>query len=106
MSRRCSICEHPDRQRIEEALVAGQSLRDIAGRFGVYTSSLGRHKLAHLPELLSKSEEAKEELRGGAIFREIRELKKKAEHLTKMAEEEGDLRAALKGIRELTRLVE
>lgn len=40
----CSICESEARQGIEEALAAGEALRDIASRFGTSKSALGRHR--------------------------------------------------------------
>lgn len=44
MGRSCSICESETRQGIEEALAAGEALRDIAERYGKSKSSLGRHR--------------------------------------------------------------
>jgi len=53
---RCSICDHPRRQAIDDALfgggtatgtstgTGGTTLRDIAGQFGVAKSTLQRHK--------------------------------------------------------------
>jgi hypothetical protein len=46
---RCTICRHPARQRIDQALASGDSLREIAQREGLSKSVLGRHR-AHVPE--------------------------------------------------------
>ena len=35
MGRRCTICDHADRDRIEAAIVQGEGLRGIARRFGL-----------------------------------------------------------------------
>jgi hypothetical protein len=43
MPNTCTICKHPDREKIENALARGQSLRDIAGQFEVSKSSVFRH---------------------------------------------------------------
>jgi hypothetical protein len=57
MPNTCSICTHPHRAEIEKALVAGESLRDIAGRCPVSRSALHRHKRDHLPGHLVKAHE-------------------------------------------------
>jgi hypothetical protein len=52
MPRRCTICAHPTRDAIDQALVAGQSLRDIAGHYHLSKSALARHKDSHAPPAL------------------------------------------------------
>lgn len=49
MSRACTVCAHPDYKTIDQALLAGQSLRNIAARFGTSRSALHRHAHFHLP---------------------------------------------------------
>ena len=49
---RCTICRHAARQRIDQALAAGVSLRTIARQEGVSKSVLGRHRdhaVSHFP---------------------------------------------------------
>ena len=41
---RCTICRHPERQRIDQALAAGASVREIAQQEGLSKSVLGRHR--------------------------------------------------------------
>jgi len=48
MPRRCSICEHPDRQAIHQALEAHEALRTIAARWSVSKTALLRHRETHL----------------------------------------------------------
>jgi hypothetical protein len=52
MPRRCTICDHPTRDAIDQALVAGQALRDIAGHYHLSKSALARHKESHAPPAL------------------------------------------------------
>jgi hypothetical protein len=40
---RCTLCRHPDRLRIDQALAAGASVRAIARREGLSKSVVGRH---------------------------------------------------------------
>ena len=48
MGRLCTICAHPERQPIDEALETGRTFRAIAARFGVSRAALHRHWQAHI----------------------------------------------------------
>jgi hypothetical protein len=52
MPRRCTICDHTARETIDQELVAGQALRDIAGQYHLSKSALARHKDHHPPPAL------------------------------------------------------
>jgi len=41
---RCSVCDHAEADAIQQALVAGESLRTLEERFGVSRSALSRHR--------------------------------------------------------------
>jgi hypothetical protein len=58
MPRRCTICDHPTRDAIDQALIAGQALRDIAGHYHLSKSALARHKESHaLPTLIQDTDD-------------------------------------------------
>lgn len=44
MANTCSICSHNDRKSIDRDLIGSDSLRAIAGRYDVSSSSLDRHR--------------------------------------------------------------
>jgi len=47
---RCSICEDPRREAIEEAIMSGRTLRDVSKTFGVASKDgVRRHKDRHMP---------------------------------------------------------
>jgi hypothetical protein len=49
---RCTICNHPERPRIDLAVASGSSMRAIALRFKVSPDAVWRHGQAHLsPEI-------------------------------------------------------
>lgn len=54
MSRPCTVCAHPDKRKIDKALVAGQSLTHLASVYGITVSALFRHRKQHLATLLKK----------------------------------------------------
>jgi hypothetical protein len=73
MPRRCSVCDHPDRERINSALVAGDKLRNIAQRFATSEFALCRHKRDHLPDTLTKAQGVKEAAQAAALVEQRRD---------------------------------
>jgi len=49
----CNCCTHPDRDDIDAAIVAGESVRSIGARFGVSPWSVSRHHTRHLSPALT-----------------------------------------------------
>jgi hypothetical protein len=49
MPRLCTICIHPARAAIDDGLIAGQSIRDVSGQYGLRKSAVHRHKGSHVP---------------------------------------------------------
>ena len=105
MTRRCTVCTHPNRSDIERVLVEGGTIRDTARRFGVSRTVLSRHK-AHMGEAFRKVVEAKETAHGSSILERLRELNHRARTILEEAHREGDRREALAAIRELRGLLE
>ncbi len=101
MARTCTVCIHEDRPAIDAALVAGQPYRQLSARYGtVGRMALLRHKADHLPAHLAKAQEAQEVAQADDLLKEARALRAKAYSILLRAEQEGDLRTALAGIRE------
>jgi len=52
MPRKCTVCAHPERERIDRKLASDCEIRKIASLFAVSASALRRHRDNHmLPEL-------------------------------------------------------
>ena len=100
MSRKCTICTHPQRDEIDRALVEGIPKRRIAADFKVSESALRRHERNHLPKRLVQAHAAKEAARADDLLARARAYEAKAVALLKQAEAEGDYNTALRGIRE------
>lgn len=96
MPRTCTICSHAKREEIDAALVGGESLRNIAQRFGTSTTALHRHKSDHIAPLLAKAED----MATDSLLCQVRKLQRKALGILAKAEKAGDLRTALGAIRE------
>ena len=98
MPRRCSVCDHPERQEVDEALVTGMPYRSIAKRYGLSESAVYRHKADHLPACLLKAREVEEITRADNLLEQVRYLQFHALGILERAEDTGDLRTALAAI--------
>ncbi len=99
MDLRCSLCQHTEKEAINKALLEGESFRSIAKRYGTSAATLVRHK-KHLPVVMLKAQEAGEVAQADGLLAQVDELRTKAWSLLNAAEQVGDLRTALAGIRE------
>lgn len=67
---RCTICQHPERYRMELLLVSGAGRRAIARKFQVSADAVWRHGKTHI------SDEQRAQMLGGPV--KLRELASKA----------------------------
>jgi hypothetical protein len=101
MPRRCSVCTHPDRENIDEALVSATAISAISAKYrDISEDALGRHKANHLPAKLVMAEKAKEVAQADSLLEQVRDLQGRALAILDQAEMSGDLRTALGAIRE------
>ena len=106
MPRVCTICPHPRRAEIDQALVTGNApLRDIARQYRVSKDSLARHR-GHIPKALVKAHQAAEIAQADSLLGDVQEAKDRSERLYTSAElilnralASQDLRTALQAIR-------
>ncbi len=106
MPRRCTICTHKGRAKIDKALVVGEKFRHIAGQHGVSKSALVRHHDDHLPAALVKAQAATEAAQADALLAQVIDLRDKALDVLDTAQGSKDLRVALGAIREARGCVE
>jgi hypothetical protein len=99
MPRTCTVCHHPQRDAIDQALVASEPFRNVSLRFGTSVGALFRHKANHVPQALVKAADAREVARADSLLGEVRSLQTKALEIMRKAEAAGDLRAALSAVR-------
>jgi hypothetical protein len=98
MPRRCTVCDHLERQGIDEALVSGAPYRSVAKRYGLSESAVYRHKTEHLPAHLLKAKDVEEVARADDLLEQVRLLQGHALDILERAEKAGDLRTALAAI--------
>ncbi len=98
--RACTICSHYQCPAIDTALVAGESFRIVAARFGTSTAALQRHRLGHIPGHVAQAHEAEAVAGADDLLDQVRSLQRKALALLAKAERQGDFRTALAGVKE------
>jgi len=79
MPRVCSVCVHPARPAIDAALVAGNGLRDIAGRSGLSKSAVERHGNEHVPAALVAAQDAAETAQADSLLAQLVRLLARAD---------------------------
>jgi len=98
MPRRCTVCDHPQKHGIDQALVTGAPYRSVARQFELSESSVYRHKIDHLPVHLLRAKEVEEVARADDLLDQVRNLQTHALDILERAEKAGDLRTALAAI--------
>ena len=108
MPRTCTICNHPEHEAINSALVAGEAFRNIAKRFGTSPAALYRHKNTDLPETLVKAAEIAEVAEVGALLEKLKLLNQETMAILQEAHTEGtkDNELALKAIARVEKQLE
>lgn len=101
----CTVCRSVQRQEIEEALLAGEPLRNIAKRTGTSPATLLRHR-PHIAAAVVRRAEESDRDRAADLLAKARDLEREARRLGLKAERDGDVRAALLAVRERGRLLE
>ncbi len=104
---RCVVCRHVDRQAADEALLRGEGVRVVAARLGLGKSSVHTHKAeGHIAKVLVKAADAAAVSDGTALLAKVLEVEQEVRRLAAKAEKGGDVRGALVGMRELSRILE
>ena len=101
----CTICQHPQRQEIDQALIAGSStLAALGQEYGLSTSALHRHK-AHLQAKVNRAQDQlQDNLRQGCIFWLSQALEMTMQ-TAKAAQAEGNGKIVLQAVSQVTRLI-
>jgi hypothetical protein len=98
--RSCTICEHPDRESIDKALVGDVSNRSVASLYDVSEAAVRRHKSNHLPAKLVLAQQAEEAAEAGELLDQVQDLQARTLAILEAAEETSQHRTALAAIRE------
>lgn len=101
MARECSICIHPERERIDQMIVSGASNRSIAVQFSVNHNAVQRHRTNHLPKHLSTAKEAEMVSQADDLLSQMDRALQLSWTITDNCTRDGDNRTALAGLKEV-----
>ena len=100
MPRSCTICQHPQREALDLALVGGAALSETAALFRVSSDAVSRHKANHLPAKLVLAQEASEVAEADDLLDQVRDLQARTLAILEASEASREHRTALSAIRE------
>lgn len=106
MSRVCTVCAHADLHAINKALVAGGSLRDIAGQFQLSKSAVERHQAEHLPKLLTQAKAEADVAHALDVVQQLKTINGAALTVLRDARTARDGELALKAIDRILKQIE
>ena len=106
MPRVCTVCTHPDRPAIDQALVNRRPFRHIAAQFRLSASALVRHHDEHLPAALAKAQEAEDVAHAIDVLGQLRAINAATLAVLADARKRGDGDLALKAVDRVQRQIE
>jgi hypothetical protein len=98
--RTCTICEYPEREAIDRALVGETSNLSVASLYDVSEAAIRRHKANHLPAKLLMAEKAAQAVQADNLLEQLRDLQQSTLNILAEAEQAKQYRIALGAIRE------
>jgi len=104
--RTCTVCAHEEREAIDEALVLGESFRNIVKHRGLSITALHRHRRDHLSPTLVAVAQGRRESEAESLLDRVEDLYDRARRILEAAEEDGRPAVGLSAIRELRGIVE
>ena len=100
MPRSCTVCNHPNLEDIDRALVAGEANTALSSLFAVSEQALRRHKGSHLPAKLVMAQAAEEVAQADDLLDQLKDLQRRTLAILEAAESTNQHRTALSAIRE------
>jgi len=90
MNNKCSVCSHPDHQKIDLALVSGDPIRSLVIQYDLGKDSLRRHRKNHIQEKLIASQAVQIAKEGDTIASRQLEVYRRALAVQKKTEAKED----------------
>jgi hypothetical protein len=104
MARPCSVCIHPEVEKINQLLLQNKETYVSLGTiFSLSPAMLRRHHKKHLTSQMLRSARVGEVVNSNVLLDQVQELQRRAIKILDKAEKQGDLRGGTMAIREATR---
>jgi hypothetical protein len=101
VARRCTVCDHPERDKIDRQLINGEVFQTIADNSRLSATALKNHKAKHIPVSLVQAHREEEASWAGKILADIAELRQLTRRLLEEAITARDRRIYPQFLREL-----
>ena len=102
----CTVCSHPDREAVDQAIVLGRSNRAVARQYGLSKDSVARHRASHVSSALRAVASEREQAGARSALDRLEELFDAASRILNAAQAEGKAALSLQAVRELRGLTE
>lgn len=107
LGRPCTVCQHPQHEEINMLLASSDlTYTEISRKYGVSDDALRHHRKKHFTEILAKAHSTEDVAEANRLLADIRDLREKAINILVKAENAGNLKTALLGIREARGCIE
>jgi len=97
---KCAVCVHPDKDLINQRIIAGLSVRAIGEEFDLGRMAIQRHRAGHLPREMLKAKQLTEIDQADKLLDRVEGLYDKAVIIMEKAESEGKYGNAVQAIKE------
>jgi len=106
MGPKCTICNSPYREQIDQLIVSGASNRSIVAQYdSISIGAVQRHRTNHIGASLVAAKEVQDVARSDYLLHLTRNLLEQAQSITDEARSAGDLRTAVAGIGQIKNIV-
>jgi hypothetical protein len=106
MPRACTVCNHPERVQIEQAIVSGIAFRRIAAQFSISATSVRRHKENCIGEAVQALQAEREVQSAWNIFTEMEWIHTETHLIYNDTRAEMDHASSLRALSESRKLIE
>lgn len=104
--RRCTVCGHPDRPAVDQAIINHRPFRRIAAQFSLSLNAVIRHHEQHIPEVLARAKDEADVRHAIDLAQQLKAINGAALQVLADARRSGDAELALKAIDRVQRQLE
>lgn len=106
MPRVCTVCVHPERAAIDQAIVAGAGYRNIAKQFSIGYSSVSRHAAEHIAAQVKQVKTAQDVAQALDVVKQLKTINAISLAILSEARKAEDHDQALKAIDRIMKQLE
>ena len=102
----CTVCRHPRRKEVNQRLIGGSPIREIAAEFVLSRAAVDRHKREHLPSSMVEARKAEDGAEASSLVQQLRALHRETLSVLHDAKKVQDSGVILRAITRLEKQLE